>query len=262
MATITTDEFLDQGTTRTAGEAWTMNLPKSVTGVYCIENNINGKCYIGQSVNVRRRIRRHIRDIGNLKYVSAITLALAKYGEQSFSYKLLEQCQREELNDKEVYFINKFKCMAPNGYNLTSGGGCPEIISDRAKELMRNAKLGTKRSAESILKSTASRIETYKNDPDVRKRMSESRKRYRHSAETYKKIGEAQKGKDIPPDLRIKFARAHMNGKVIHCSNGETYLSTKEAAIACNIRTDSVLRVCSGKYKQAKGFVFWYEGRI
>lgn len=97
------------------------------------------------------------------------------------------------------------------------------------------------------------------NDPEYHKKLSIARKAYSHSPEVYQKIAEAQRGKSVSLEQRINMARAHMQGKTIGCSNGKVYLSTKEAAFDCGVHADSILRVCKGMYKQAKGYTFWYN---
>lgn len=110
----------------------------SLTGVYKITNKINKKSYIGQSKHIKLRWRQHIRGLEN----SVISVAIKKYGEENFNFEILEQCSIDELNDREIYYIDKFKTYG-KGYNMTTGGdgvkgvgkvltpdNIPEIISD------------------------------------------------------------------------------------------------------------------------------------
>lgn len=41
---------------------------------------------------------------------------------ENFSFEILEECNREELNDKERYYISLYDCQVPNGFNQTAGG--------------------------------------------------------------------------------------------------------------------------------------------
>lgn len=89
-------------------------------GIYKIKNKINGKVYIGQSVNIERRWHSH--KYANCKS-SAIYSAIKKYGIENFSFKVIEECSIEELNDKEMYWINFYDSTNSNkGYNLNLGG--------------------------------------------------------------------------------------------------------------------------------------------
>ena len=100
-------------------------------GIYLIRNKINNKIYIGQSVDIKRRAQEHMRSGQPKKYKikserdsnTPIHLAMQKYGIQNFTINVLEECSRQELNDRERYWIAILNSTDPNiGYNLTSGG--------------------------------------------------------------------------------------------------------------------------------------------
>lgn len=89
-------------------------------GIYKITNNINGKCYIGQSIDIQRRWEEHLYKNSHcllLKY------ALHKYGVNNFTFEVIEECQPEDLNNREIYWIKYYNSFGDNGYNLTAGGG-------------------------------------------------------------------------------------------------------------------------------------------
>lgn len=100
-------------------------------GIYKIENKINGKCYIGQSIDIYRRWRSHKNTIGQSQY--PLYLAMQKYGLDSFIFTVLEECSIEHLDEREIFYIEKFNSYY-NGYNQTLGGsshGCGFVkISD------------------------------------------------------------------------------------------------------------------------------------
>ena len=94
-------------------------------GIYKITNNINNKSYIGQSINIEKRIKEHFwksfleKDIS---FTSILHTAIRKYGKENFVIEVLEECSLEELDDKEKYYIKKYNTISPNGYNILSGG--------------------------------------------------------------------------------------------------------------------------------------------
>ena len=57
-------------------------------GVYRIINEVNGKSYIGLSLDIETRIQTHFRD-ADRNYHSAIAKAISKYGKQNFSIEIL-----------------------------------------------------------------------------------------------------------------------------------------------------------------------------
>ena len=83
-------------------------------GIYKIENLINHKIYVGQSVHIERRWKEHCFPSTN----SLISNAIKKYGKENFSFQILEECSEEELDDKEISYIKQFDCITPKGYNI------------------------------------------------------------------------------------------------------------------------------------------------
>jgi group I intron endonuclease len=95
-----------------------------VTGIYKITNMINGKSYIGQSVNIHRRWRMEIADsnnVNNHSYDYPLMKAFRKYGIDNFKFEIIEECKNEELNQREIYWIDYFDTFF-HGYNQTLGG--------------------------------------------------------------------------------------------------------------------------------------------
>ena len=93
-------------------------------GIYKIENLINGHCYIGQSVDIKKRWEREKRDAFQIKshaYNYPLSKALRKYGIENFSFEIIEECLPEQLNEKEKKYIALYDSFF-NGYNQTLGG--------------------------------------------------------------------------------------------------------------------------------------------
>ena len=87
-----------------------------------IKNNINNKSYIGQSINIENRWTHHKSELNNNRHINDyLQNAWNKYGEDNFSFIVIEECKESELNEKEIYYINKYNSMN-NGYNLCEGG--------------------------------------------------------------------------------------------------------------------------------------------
>ncbi len=94
----------------------------SICGIYKITNQINGKCYIGQSVNIKRRWQEHYK-FNSREQDAVIHQAFKKYGIENFSFEILEECSQNQLDDLEIKWIAYFDSQNPNkGYNCTSGG--------------------------------------------------------------------------------------------------------------------------------------------
>lgn len=87
-------------------------------GIYIIKNNKNNLVYIGQSVDIRRRMNEHFSFC--FKDKALIDCAIAEHPED-FSWEILKECPREELNDWETYYIYYYDSMN-HGYNREFGG--------------------------------------------------------------------------------------------------------------------------------------------
>ena len=94
---------------------------KPIVGIYKIENLNNHQIYIGQSVNIYKRFKQHLRG-GYYEKAQYIDMALCEEGYENFKFSILEQCCLKELDYREQYYIQFYNCIFPYGYNKTSGG--------------------------------------------------------------------------------------------------------------------------------------------
>lgn len=119
-------------------------------GIYKITNLINGKCYIGQSVNIENRWAAEKRRAfleNEEEYDYPRSRAFRKYGLDNFCFEIVEECSINELNEKERYYIQHYNSLVPNGYNQTLGGqsACgvklTKALVDEITELLKNTDL-------------------------------------------------------------------------------------------------------------------------
>lgn len=93
--------------------------------IYKITNKLNGKIYIGQTVqSILDRWHDHSRPrLGRHKQRSAIASAISCHGKENFILEEIDSASSlEELNTKEATYIKALNTLAPNGYNLHLGG--------------------------------------------------------------------------------------------------------------------------------------------
>lgn len=91
-------------------------------GIYKITNKINGKSYIGQSIDIVQRWRSHrIKAYNTAEYNYPLYRAIRKYGIENFTFEVIQECSKEQLNELEQYYINYFNTFS-DGYNQTLGG--------------------------------------------------------------------------------------------------------------------------------------------
>lgn len=92
------------------------------TGIYKITNQKTKECYIGQAVDLASRWKDHAKcglgidtPVGNKLYRS-----MQEFGIQNFSWEVVEECKRDELDEKEKYYINLYMSKE-YGFNSTKG---------------------------------------------------------------------------------------------------------------------------------------------
>jgi len=87
--------------------------------VYRIINTKNSKSYVGQTkrtLSDRKSSHKHGMNSG-VKY--SLYKAMRKYGWIFFAWEVLEECNLEDLEVREKYYILKYNTLEPNGYNMT-----------------------------------------------------------------------------------------------------------------------------------------------
>ena len=95
-------------------------------GIYKITNTKNGKIYIGQSKDINRRWIEHkcyYKSKNHHSSSSYLYSSMRKYGIEFFSFEVIEEVEENELDAKEIFYINLYcSNKKENGYNLTNGG--------------------------------------------------------------------------------------------------------------------------------------------
>ena len=178
--------------------------------IYMITNTVNGKAYIGKAMHdaKKNRIQKHFSGNGS----QLVKQAVDKYGKDVFVIEILHDGIIPELLDSyEIEAIAKYNTVAPNGYNLTTGGsgtsGRKHSLETRRK--MSEAAMGRK--APNLGK---------KHSAETRRKMSEAAKGrkapnlgIKHNAETRRKISKAHKGRKLSAEHRRKLSEARMGEK-------------------------------------------------
>lgn len=135
--------------------------------IYCYTNKINGKKYVGQAVNFKKRHKQHISKSSN-RFI--IDRAIKKYGIENFEIEILKENLETRclLNLWESYYINKLNTLdKEKGYNMSGGGSNGNNFINKTDEEMQ----------------------------EIGKRISEAHKGKRHSQETKEKMRNSHKGK-------------------------------------------------------------------
>lgn len=129
------------------------DIDPKLAGIYIIKNNLNGKCYIGQSIKIRSRIKDHMRNAKNGKLDLPIYRAINKYGFHNFTIDILESFIPDadmtntdlikQLDQLEIKYIEEYNAYT-DGYNCTKGGDFGvlglKMTEERKKKVSENSK--------------------------------------------------------------------------------------------------------------------------
>lgn len=117
--------------------------------VYLITNKVNGKHYVGKSINPDDRWAQH-RANAVMGFQDPVYRAIRKYGIDNFSFEVIDTCCSEQASlDREVERIAEYESYGPKGYNQTPGGEgiiiTPELLQKwsemrKGKPMPPNAK--------------------------------------------------------------------------------------------------------------------------
>jgi group I intron endonuclease len=202
--------------------------------IYKIVNKTNGKTYIGQTTqDLEERWRQHRKTTSNCIYLKS---AIKKYGIENFNFKLICICFDNDLDKYETNYIKQYKTIVPSGYNLREGGNSSKHNEETKKKISEKLKNRT-----DLVHSKHQLGKPH--SEEVKRKISNSLKGIKHSQETIQKRSE----------LLIKHTifKMDMNGTIIQTFNGYT-----EAAKSVGTHKGAIWRVCQGKCKTAKGFMW------
>lgn len=114
-------------------------------GIYAIVNKVNGKRYVGKSINIEQRWTSHLSQLRCIKRSKDCNRYLyssfKKYGESNFGFEYLElfdEPNEIQLSNRELHWMLELKSLSrDNGYNLRKDVGTKCIVSEDTKELQR-----------------------------------------------------------------------------------------------------------------------------
>ena len=196
--------------------------------IYKIVNAIDGKIYIGQSVNPIQRAKRHFwKNNGCIKLKNAI----AKYGKENFVFFILCWCDdKSDANEVETLLIS-LGDTCNNGYNITPGGfgtGSGEDNpffgkkhSDKNKEMLSKIKMGkplSKETREKIANANRTRTMSEATKEKLRarpksqlcsERTAEANRKRVWSDESKAKLIAHNTGKKMSEETKAKIAAAN-----------------------------------------------------
>lgn len=195
-------------------------------GIYAFTNLINGKIYVGESLNIKKRLAYYKYP---RKRSRAFESALLKYGEEGFSVEVFYyyQASKKELLDlEELFIVVKGSLVGGWGYNMCHRGqDCSQrVVSEKTKAKISNAK------------------KTINLSKETRHKLSLARKGVKCSIATKRKMLKA---------IKKPILQYSKDGNIIALFSCSKFASKKT-----NVSPSSISACCVGKSKSAGGFVW------
>lgn len=158
-----------------------------ICGIYKITSP-TGRVYIGQSVDIKRRIRAY-KYPEQVRSQRKLYNSLNKHGYKKHKFEIVAQCDIEKLNDMEAFYVDAYQTFnTKHGLNCNYGGGSQAVHSE-----------------------------------ETIRRRSESHKGKKFSAKTRKRMSEAAKGRKQGVKQKLNKSKA-MIGRKFNFNTSSQYV--------------------------------------
>lgn len=114
------------------------------TGIYIIKNTVNSRVYIGSAIDFRIRKNKHITHLNkNIHCNKKLQRFVNKYGIDKLVFSLIELCSKDNLLNREQFYINDYNAVK-NGFNIlpTAGNWLNHKHSQKTKDKISKVKKG------------------------------------------------------------------------------------------------------------------------
>lgn len=217
-------------------------------GIYKITSPEN-KIYIGQAKDIKKRFKQYSK-LQNCKGQTKLYNSFIFYGVNNFKFEIIEECDRENLNNRERYYQDLYEVIGVNGLNCKLQNSDDKIIqhSEETKQKISESNKGKTHTEESKKKISISKSgENHENYGKL------------FSIETKKKISESHFG-IIPNDkTKLKMSESAKNRiriQVINIETGEIFNTIKEAADKNNLNKSTLHSYLCGKLENKTNLIY------
>lgn len=254
-------------------------------GIYAIVVGNYQYMYVGQSINIEKRLQNHLSLLRAGKhYNTKMQNVFNKYGEKCFYTNIVEQCDCLKLNEREQYYILNYGTFVDDnnnfGLNLTTGGEGRKQTNQTTEEIEKRKKshaLFVEKNPD-FYKNVVGEIlkDKYAKNDFLRNRQSEKMKAMHENLEYHKhyleirqseewrnRMSEKHKGKKVTEETKKKISKA--SGKKVLCENGMIFESARKAAQWVKEQFGLIVNVqavCSGARKTAAGLKFQWLNNV
>ena len=204
-------------------------MQRGIIGIYKIINNDNGKVYIGQSVDVEYRLCNHFSCLRHNRHDNEHLQRAYNLNPAAFTWELIQECDVDDLDVLEVYYICKYDSTDRNkGYNRSFGGQLAHKATD-----------------------------------ETRAKMSKTKKGKKFTEEHCHKIGEANRKRKLSDETKSKISSKHKVPILQYSREGifiARFDGIQDAADKLHLKSkSSISNVLRGKAPTGAGFIWKYD---
>lgn len=189
---------------------------------YKITNTVNGKVYIGSTINFSKRHKEHERLLRNNGHINShLQSAWNKYGASAFEFAIVEKCVPKLLLTREDFWIIHYDSLNRQyGYNLTTAERHVHSLETRnkiSKALTGKPHKGHKLTIEHICRIREG-YQKWSNNPvrhkqtkETRRKMSEAHKgkKYRLGFKMSEETKQLMRGRKLSEETKRKMSESH-----------------------------------------------------
>lgn len=241
--------------------------------LYKITNQLNGKIYIGQTVNEKRRWTAHLSYAKKPEETGQhIHRAMAKYGVENFIYEIISTCEtQEDADEAEIQLIKQYDSRnEEKGYNVAPGGnvvwpsGLPPHMypsygkkcSDEKKKKISDSNKNKNLGKEPWQKGKTSIIE-----PRILSGTDHPMYGKTHTKESRLKISNTHKGKLKSEKMKLNLSESKKT-PISFDVEYSIYLEYNKTGYGNGISLDSLSKKYKIGRKRVKEIIVKYGGKI
>jgi group I intron endonuclease len=229
-------------------------------GVYALVNLVDGKLYVGSSIDLKKRSHDHLYLLRRNQHPSAyLQYAFNKHGEMAFEMRILQEvASDDDLNSAEQYWMDDLRCYDRRyGYNIDvsadrtivspeTGAKIAAALRGRTISDEHRAKLRQALKGRSLSEEARNNMRGRTHTAETRAKIAAAGKGRSLSKETRAKISATLKGRTLSQEARVRMSEAHKGrilseqarAKVIHALTGRPVSLETRARISATRRAN------------------------
>ena len=234
--------------------------------IYKIENDVNGKYYLGSTINPESRMSHHFAALRSGKHHSRhLQRAFDKYGEEHFHFYIIEECDAEDRIGVEQKYLDSMDLSTEMFYNVSPVASNCVLVGESngmwGKRGLENPNYGRKWTESQRMHMPDYRHLKNKSE-EHRKRISETRKRKYASGE----LVSWNKGTHLTEEQKKHLSDVKKKPVVYYRLDTGEYVgefpSRFEAEELLAISKNSIYHVCKRRIKSTGGFIWRFKDDV